>query len=173
VTDLCGKRQPGGIYRCDRPKRHEGTHCCSPNYNVPGKIVTWTNVKDASDRELRSSGLKRTRGPRAVSEKQQADIDVVTGIMAERVEERILASGYFWCECMIAGAGWECELASSDRQEVLDNWHPHHIEKRRKGAKANRHNVFRSRSRPGNIAIVTPQCHERLEHNAPEWSDAS
>jgi hypothetical protein len=146
---------------CIRLKRHRGDH-----ENSAGQ--KWG--------QSGSRGETSAHGMRAVGEDQQIDTDVVTGIMAERVWAEVEKHPYspvFFCQCdrvEDSQASNDCFRQEIEPQAVLDNWHPHHIEKRRKGPKANRRNVFRSRSRPDNIAIVSPECHRRIERNAPEFS---
>lgn len=145
---------------CIRAKRHRGDH-----ENSPGQ--KWG--------QSGSRGEETAHGMRVVGEDQQIDVDVLTGIMAERVSaeiERHPLSPVFFCQCAQVDGTEGCphNYSASDPQFVLDRWHPHHVEKRRKGPKANRRNVFSSRSRPSNILILHPTCHDRIERNAPQWS---
>lgn len=165
----CNVAQINGPFRCDLPFDHAGDH------QAFGQ--SWPNRRDKPTRALGGRTTTRQRRMRPVSESQQADVDVLTGIMAERVSKEFDRFGSFECECASIKASdserglhrW-CGRCEKSPQTVLDNWHPHHIEKRRKGPKANRRNVFRSRSRPDNVAIVHPACHVRVE-SAPEWSE--
>lgn len=168
----CNVRDPGGPLRCEHDFNHDGDH----GAKVGDKWHTWPNRRDKPTREL-GGRTGRRRSMRQVSEPQQIDTDVVTGIMAERVHQEFERFDHFNCECWRLGMSdgrWSdmpCgRVVKGNPQAVLDHWHPHHDEKRRKGPRAHRHNVFRSRSCPDNIFIVAPECHDRIEASQP-WPE--
>lgn len=171
--NVCGKRQPGGPLRCEREPGHTGLHVAT-DWGRKERFE-WPNSADK-----KKSQPNRGKRLKPVGDKQQIDTDVVTGIMAERVWRR-RQDGAIWfpCECSKLGCsdGPQGALVSCRRygdlrepQTILDNWHPHHHPPRRTGPKANRHNVFASRSAPERIFIVHPACHKRLTASDPEFS---
>lgn len=116
--------------------------------------------------------MKRGKGPRKVSVSQQRDTDITTGIMAERIWRALLLQGFFACECnKVPGHEQrDCGITWDLLSEAIEEAHPHHHEKRRKGPKANRRNVSVSRSRPSNLFVIAPPCHDDIENNRPQFS---